>query len=534
METTENKREKTVKETKAETGKTKASKTVPIPGHPLRACRRASVPLVYIETIDPSETMRSIIAIAGGVPNGIPIVTWDISSNLSTVNKEHSRIIGWYDALQHPLPEILRGIKTMMIEKDGQSGLFYVFHGIGKFFDRDGVTQAIWNLRDSLKSTRSMLIMVGPVIKLPVELASDVVVIQEPMPGIVELSEVAGTILKDAKLAGADIKDTDNPDAIGKTLLGLSRFTAEQSVAMSVNRKGVDYSALWERKKQFVNQTDGLSIYQGEEDYSTIGGLEHAKEILSKTIQGKLGINCIVFIDEIDKAMAAASTDLSGVSQDQNRTLLSYIQDNDVVGMLFLGPPGTGKTQICKAAGAQHKIPIIQLDMGATKGGLVGESERKVRQALSVIHAVSLGKALFIGACNRADGLPPELRRRFSYCSMFMDLPTQEERQVMWKIWKARYDITQPVDFDDTGWTGSEIRNCTMKSWAMDCPLSEAATSIVPVSVSARDTIDKLRQQASGKYVSASCRGVYQYQTKSSNVSDNRSESARIFDNFNQ
>jgi len=48
------------------------------------------------------------------------------------------------------------------------------------------------------------------------------------------------------------------------------------------------------------------------------------------------------------------------------------------------------------------------------KGSLVGESERRLRAALSVVDAVSQGQALFIATCNSIGALPPELRRRFT------------------------------------------------------------------------------------------------------------------------
>ena len=43
----------------------------------------------------------------------------------------------------------------------------------------------------------------------------------------------------------------------------------------------------------------------------------------------------------------------------------------------------------------------------------------------------------------------------------------------------------------------------------MSCTLQEAATYIVPVSVSAKEQIEQLRSEAHGKYISASHPGVY-------------------------
>ena len=65
---------------------------------------------------------------------------------------------------------------------------------------------------------------------------------------------------------------------------------------------------------------------------------------------------------------------------------------------------------------------------------------------------------------------------------------------------------------DDEGWTGAEIKECCRKAYRLKLTLKESAEYIVPVSRSAADQVNALRQQASGKFISASYPGAYQFQ----------------------
>ena len=60
-------------------------------------------------------------------------------------------------------------------------------------------------------------------------------------------------------------------------------------------------------------------------------------------------------------------------------------------------------------------------------------------------------------------------------------------------------------------WTGSDIENCCKRSYLLGESLTEAEKNVVKVMVARRDEMDKLRQDADGKYISASYPGVYKY-----------------------
>jgi hypothetical protein len=62
---------------------------------------------------------------------------------------------------------------------------------------------------------------------------------------------------------------------------------------------------------------------------------------------------------------------------------------------------------------------------------------------------------------------------------------------------------------DDTSWTGAEIRSCCRLAALLDVSLHQAAQHVVPVAVTAAESMDKLKAWASGRCLDASNPGIY-------------------------
>jgi hypothetical protein len=118
---------------------------------------------------------------------------------------------------------------------------------------------------------------------------------------------------------------------------------------------------------------------------------------------------------------------------------------------------------------------------------------------------------MWIATSNGINAISPELKRRFKDGTFFFDLPSKEERDAIWKVHRKAYNVkaTDPQPVDE-GWTGAEIEQCCRLAWRLNKPLAHAANFVVPVSQSAPDKIESLRQQANGRWLSASQPGVYQ------------------------
>jgi SpoVK/Ycf46/Vps4 family AAA+-type ATPase len=217
-----------------------------------------------------------------------------------------------------------------------------------------------------------------------------------------------------------------------------------------------------------------------------------------------------------------------------------------------LGVPGTGKSCFARALGNEAGRPTAVLDVGALMGSLVGETERRVREALRTLDAMApcvafvdeVEKALaraasggqadsgvaarlfgtlltylsdhetdvfVVATSNDVSRLPPEFSRseRFD-ATYFLDLPGRAERDAIWRLYLGRYGLDPGQRLPrDTEWTGAEIKSCCRLAALLDVPLVEAATTIVPVAVTAGESVERLRQWASGRCLSADRPGVY-------------------------
>jgi hypothetical protein len=462
-----------------------------------------------IRTADPAATVASIVETSNQAKGDKPpMIRWDVVRGATGLNAPGE------EALRSALAKVEMDQSSTTNPTDwlniakGLKGDSIVFlHNIHRQIEDPGPVQALWNLRDEFKKNRRTIIGLVPGITLPPELAQDVLIIDEPLPTDTELGQIAKNIYAAASLPEPDDQTTEK---IIDATLGLAAFPAEQSMAMSLTKDGMDIEELWSKKRSVVEQTPGLSVWRGGETFKDIGGCDNVKGFLKDVIAGNKSPRSIVFIDEIEKAIGTGQ-DTSGVSQGMLGTLLTWMQDNSATGCIFIGPPGAAKSAIAKATGNEAGIPTISLDMGAMKASLVGESEQRFRNALKVVEAVSQKRSLFIATCNSIGILPPELRRRFTFGTFFFGLPTQEERNAIWSIYRSKYGISSEDSGveNDHGWTGAEIRQCCDLSYRLKRTLDECSRYIVPVSVSAADSIKRLEEQADGKFISASYPGLY-------------------------
>jgi hypothetical protein len=487
-----------------------------------KAARRVSTPLIAIRTLDPSATLQSICQ---ALPDDAPKMRWDIVNGCIAVNDAAVKVCNaMYDGQSAP---IATGRPNDCLEKlasvPEKSAVFFMntqnYFGPGS----EAVVQGIWNLRDIYKTDKRTFIMLGPDFTFPAELAQDVLILDEPLPDETQLASIVKDTFDAAGLKSPDVKTSTR---VVDALRGLAQFPAEQVVSMSLHQVskdyplGIDLDAVWERKRRMIENAKGMSVWRGLEKFADIGGVENAKKFFSGIINGEESPRVFVFLDEIEKAMAGAGGDNTGVTQDMLGTLLSYMEDNGVIGSIFLGPPGAAKSMFAKACGNEAGVPTIGFDIGGMKASLVGQSEQQMRNNLKVVSAVGGGKAFFIATCNSIAILPPELQRRFTAGTFFFDLPTVEERAIIWQLYLKKYGVKDDAaSVDATDWTGAEIRNCVRMARMMRVSLKDAASYIVPVARSMGDRLLKLRDDAHGKYIDASKIGCFYQSPTRTNVS---------------
>lgn len=502
-----------------------------------KSARNVGTPLIAVSSADAESTMQGLQALC----NGAAIVQWDsvcgyqarndagvealaVAYNDSGVSNEEAR---------EPVPAL--EVAAKMPSQPGSGGIHW--DGVVVFFlnghsyvesdytDRRAFIQGVWNLRDPFKSSKRTAVLLGPSFSLPVELQQDVLVLEEPLPNDIELAGIVNASA-DAFRVSTGAKFSITKQILEKAvdaLRGLAAFPAEQAVAMCLSKTGLDVEGLWERKRQLISQTDGLSIYNGPESFQSAGGCEQVKQFMRGVIGGEEAPRVIIFIDEGEKAFSGGSSDFTGdggVAKDALGVTLQYMEDHEADGAIFVGPPGAAKSLIAQAMGNEASIPTIILDLGGTRGGIVGDSEKSIRKAYKVIDAVGGGRVYFIMTCNKIAVLPPELKRRFTSGIFYFEIPDAQsgykdrtERDLIWPIYLKKYglDPAQVSQVKDEGWTGAEIRNCCRLAFRQKLTLAQASQYIIPVSKSAPEQIANLRSEANGRYLSANHEGVYQY-----------------------
>lgn len=478
-----------------------------------RAADKVSTPLVAVRTFDNASTISSIVEDYGPKK---AVIVWDCVQGYIPKTEGGSKALSKAVTaansqleLSVQLPEAVRIFGT---GKDEVEEAFIFIQNAHLFWTDPNVIQGIWNLRDKFKPNGNMLILlVSSGAILPPELTGDFLVLDEALPTVDELAKIVTDTFEFAKLdkpKEATIKQATN------ALVGLPSFAAEQSTAMCLDipKKTLNITGLWDRKRQIINQTRGLSVYTGKDKFEDIGGLENVKNFLTRIMEGNDPPHAIIFLDEIEKGFAGNGTDTSGVKTELTGAYLSWSEDNQVMGIMNIGLPGVGKSQLPKTLGNKYGIPFIKFDIAGMQDSLVGNSGTYLRNGLAVIDAVSDKKVLAIATCNSIDSLPPELQSRFQLATFFYDAPTETERASIWATYRKVFNISPKDELPvSNGWTGREIKGCCEKAYRLNVPLVEAAKYVVPCTVSNAHRIEDLRRRSSGKYLSASHEGFYVY-----------------------
>lgn len=486
---------------------------------------RAGVPLVVARTMDPAaviEQVRQITLVKGGTRFNAPIIRWDVSSGLSGVNEEGAvavdAIIASIPANQtKPLPQQCTdpGMVMRLLKTAPTKSIVFMLNGHRFIGEKDipqaVVGQGIWNLRDAFKKDKRILILLSPDIQLPAELSQDVLVLDDPLPTPEELSQLVHSLYQAGNSQDKSFPEKPTPEMASKAVeavRGLSTFAAEQVIAMSLQRTGINLEKLWKRKKTQIEQTKGVGIWKGKETYEDVRGVLVIKEFITALFNGEDKPTVIVFSDEIEKQLAGTSGDLSGISQEMHGQMLSWMADEEIMALLMVGHPGCTKSFLAKATGGQFGYPTIMLNLSDLKGSLVGQSTQQLRGALKMISAI--GRPLFMATCNAVDTLSPELRSRFELGTFFFDLPNSQERKAVWELYIKKYSLPETaITFNDKDWTPREIHACCKLARRLKWSLEKASKFVVPVITSAPDRIEALRGQADGRFLSASTAGIY-------------------------
>ena len=439
---------------------------------------------------------------------GWNLATWDIDRGLS--------IAGQVDASSTAVgaADPLAAIKAIGSLATADGTALLVVRNFHRFMGSVEVVQALDLSIAAGKQARTIVVVLSPVVQIPTELERQFVVIEHDLPGRDQLERIARAIATEP----GELPEGEELSAVLDSAAGLTRVEAENAFSLSLIRHGrVASDVLWELKAQTLRKSGLMSIHRGGESFADLAGLDALKSFCRRSL-----------------------TSRPSCQQARPR------------GVLLLGVPGTGKSAFCKALGNEVGRPTLILDIGSLMGSLVGMTEERTRQALRIADAMApcivfvdeIEKGLsgvqasgqtdsgvsarmfgtllsylndhesdvyFVCSANDVSKLPPEFTRAERFDAIFfLDLPGSREKEQIWRLYLERFGLDpaqkRPGDRD---FTGAEIRACCRLAALLGVPLTEAAANVVPVAVTAGESVERLRNWAAGRCLSADRPGIY-------------------------
>ena len=454
---------------------------------------------IWIHTHEPQEAIAEVMTLCR--EQQWQLATWDIDRGLRTGGGGESESTTASDPLA-----AVKAAGAMNSEVPS----IVVLENYHRYLGSAEVVQALVTQTHAGKQTRSIIVVLAPLVDLPPELEKLFVVIEHQLPDAEQLESIAREIATEAE----ELPEAAELTTVLDAAAGLTRLEAENAFSLSLVRHGkLTPDTIRELKVQALRKS-GLELYQGDASFAALGGLDALKSFCK-------------------------------------RALTRSSQRLQAKGVMLLSPPGCGKSQICKALGNETGRPVILLDIGALMGSLVGQTEQRTRQALKIIDAMGKSVVLIdeadkaLGGATNGSGdsgvsarmfgtlltwlndrksdsfvvctandvqkLPPEFARAERFDSVFfVDLPSSDERQLIWEQYIAMYELDpqQAKPTDDT-WTGAEIKACCRLAALLDLPLKAASQNVVPVAATAHESIERLRSWASGRCIDAQRGGIY-------------------------
>ena len=446
----------------------------------IRNYMKAKYPALVVNTLEPGRAIQSIHA------DGWRIYTWDC-------------LRGIMEPMSEKVIEVINDPLAALDWLEDKRFTILIMENFHHFLGSVEIIQGLQNKIHNYIQNSSSIVLVGPEFILPVEIQRLFAILDFPLPSNIELTKAMEEM---GEAVGVDT----NPEGV-EAAKGLTEFEAETAFAYSlVTSKSFDPETITQQKKMMIRQS-GLMEFFPPVPMEEVGGLELFKGYLKNRIKAFEPGN------SLPKPKA----------------------------LLLIGIPGTGKSLSCKAAASILNWPLIRLDISALKGSLVGESEKNMRLATSIIDG--FGKAvvwldeieksfsgvkssgdsdngttagmfghfltwlqettspiLVMATANDIKSLPPEFMRAGRFDAMFfVDIPSEIERLEIINIMNARYgsEISEDKAQELIGWTGAEIEQLAKDS--LFDGVDKAMNNIVPLSKTMKEEINGLRDWAKAK-----------------------------------
>ena len=423
---------------------------------------KARYPIIYINTI---EEDRVEYVIRKNVKTNLnrSIYSWDfVDGYTNNPNNE-----GF--AKRNPLQAL------ELIERlNAETPALFLLKDFNRFLTDLSISRKLRNISRVLKLQPKTIIIIGSDLTIPKELQDLITVLQFQLPLEDEISRELNRLINSLNIK----VEPQLFENLTRACQGLSleriRRVLSKIIATYKTIDNNSITVLLSEKKQIISQTEILEYSSVNEKITNLGGLDNLK-------------------DWLKKRKTAFSIQASNYGLPTPR------------GLLLIGIQGTGKSLTAKAIANDWQLPLLKLDVGKLFGGIVGESESRLRQMINVAETISpcilwideIDKAFtntesksdsgtsnrvlatfiswlsektkpvfVISTANNIDLLPLEIIRKGRFDEIFfLDLPKKDEREEIFKIhlqefrpnsWKS-FDYSKLAQLSES-FSGAEIR----------------------------------------------------------------------------
>jgi hypothetical protein len=305
---------------------------------------KARYPVLYISTFEEDRVEYTIRKAIKSTSNKA-IYTWDFVEGYKT-NPNNPRF-----AAKNPLQAL------ELVEKlTADTPAIFILKDFNKFLTDISISRKLRNLVRLLKTQPKSLIIVATELDIPNELSDLITVVEFTLP---TSNEIKNELLRLFESLNKKVEPAFL-EVLIRACQGLSIEKIRRALSKSIAQYGTINEAtinlVLVEKRQIISQTEILEFQGTTSQFTDIGGLETLKNWLATR-----------------KESFSEKAKIYGLPAPR--------------GLLLAGIQGTGKSLTAKAIANEWQLPLLRLDIGRLFGGIVGESESRVRQMIQLSEA---------------------------------------------------------------------------------------------------------------------------------------------------
>jgi len=423
---------------------------------------KARYPIIYIHTIE-EDRVEYVIRKNIKMNLNRSIYSWDFVDGYT--NNPNNQGFGKRNPLQ----------ALELVERlNAETPALFLLKDFNRFLTDLSISRKLRNISRILKLQPKTIIIIGSDLTIPKELQELITVLQFQLPLEDEISQELNRLINSLNIK----VEPELLESLTRACQGLSleriRRVLSKIIATYKTIDNNSISVLLSEKKQIISQTEILEYCSVNEKISNLGGLNNLK-------------------DWLNKRKTAFGIKASNYGLPTPR------------GLLLIGIQGTGKSLTAKAIANDWQLPLLKLDVGKLFGGIVGESESRLRQMINLAETISpcilwideIDKAFtnteskgdsgtsnrvlatfiswlsektkpvfVISTANNIELLPLEIIRKGRFDEIFfLDLPKKQEREEIFRIHLQEFRPANWQSFDypklsqlSESFSGAEIR----------------------------------------------------------------------------